>query len=74
MSWKPEVQTFGSDAWNGNAVAFRTKEEAEFSAKDLMARWLLVADWRVVESEQVPNYEIVDGFMTAITAIEGHPV
>lgn len=59
MSWKVEVQT-GGDDWATNAVALATKGEAEWAAKDLMRRWMLVTAWRVVESDEPVNYEVVD--------------
>lgn len=58
MSYKPEVQTGKDPKFYGNNLAFATREEAERSAKDLMARWFLVNDWRVVESEQPVNYKL----------------
>lgn len=47
--FKYEVQTDATGEWYGNAVTFDTKKEAEDGARDLMSRWLLVLDWRVVE-------------------------
>lgn len=66
MSFKPSVSTDGGATFNENALAFATREEAEANAKDLMARWMLVTDWRVVESEQPVNYTLVDGVMEAV--------
>jgi hypothetical protein len=57
-SWKPEVQTTGGNGeWNGNALRFATREEAEANVRDLMMRWMLVTETRVVESDDEPNYE-----------------
>jgi hypothetical protein len=58
MSFKPEVRTGNDPKFYGNNLAFATKEEAEYSARDLMNRWLLVNEWRVVESDQAVNYRI----------------
>jgi hypothetical protein len=58
MSWKPEVRTGTDPKFYGNNLAFATKEEAEYSAKDLMNRWLLVNELRVVESDQTVNYRL----------------
>lgn len=67
MSFKPSVSTDGGATFNENALAFATREEAELSAKDLMARWLLVTDWRVVESDQPVNYRLrSDGALEAV--------
>ena len=65
MSFKPEV--FVDNQWAGNAVAFATEEEASISARDLYNRWLMCKDWRVVESEDPVNYQIVDGKMIAVS-------
>lgn len=57
-SWKPEVRTGTDPKFYGNNLAFATKEEAEFSARDLMNRWMLVVECRAVESDQPVNYRI----------------
>jgi hypothetical protein len=64
MSYKPEVLVQGQ--WSQNNLAFATYEEAEQSAKDLCSRWMLVADFRAVESDQPVNYKIVDNVMSAV--------
>lgn len=61
-SWKPEV--FVDNEWTQNNCAFATKEEAEASAFDLMSRWMLVQDYRAVESDQPVNWQIVDGVLS----------
>lgn len=66
-SWKPEVRTGSDPKFYANNLAFATKDEAERSAKDLMARWLLVVEWRVVESDQPVNYRMrYDGALEAV--------
>ncbi len=65
MSFKPSVSTDGGKTFHQNALAFATREEAEISAKDLMARWLLVTDWRVVESDEPVNYAIEEGVLVS---------
>ena len=65
MSYKPEV--FVDNNWYNNAVAFATEEEAAISARDLFNRWLLCKDWRVVESTDPVNYQIVDGKMVTVS-------
>jgi hypothetical protein len=49
-SFKVEVIADSSGVWAGNALRFRTELEAERYAVDLMGRWLLVREWRVVPS------------------------
>ena len=66
MSWKPEVKTGNDQKWYDNSLRFATKEEAELSAKDLMARWLLVVDYRATESEDPVNYRIKDNVLEAV--------
>jgi hypothetical protein len=60
-SWKPEVIADSSGEWCGNALRFATREEAEANVKDLMWRWTLVTDTRVVESDDEVNYRWVNG-------------
>lgn len=56
MSWKPEVQTAGDGpVWTGNGLAFEEKADAEAWVKDLMIRWTLVTNTRVVESTEEAN-------------------
>jgi len=74
MSWKPEVRTGNDPKFYGNNLAFATKEEAEYSARDLMNRWLLVNEWRVVESDQTVNYRIDLTTGELIAAVEEVPV
>lgn len=66
MSYKPEV--FVDNQWANNNCAFATKKEAEASAFDLMNRWLLVTDYRAVESDQPVNWKIIDGVMSPVSA------
>lgn len=68
MSFKPEVVADSSGQFCGNALAFATREEAEQSAKDLMRRWTLVTDWRVVESDEPVNYQIVNGVISPVSS------
>ena len=68
VSWKPEV--FVDNQWCQNGLVFATKEEAERSAGDLMSRWMLVTDYRAVESDLPVNYKIVDGEMLSASKAE----
>jgi hypothetical protein len=69
MSWAPEVQTDSTGKWYGNALRFPTKEEAEAQVKDLAWRWTSVLETRVVESEDPPNYQYVDGSLLPYSAV-----
>jgi len=55
-NWKAEVQTAGNgDDWDGNALVFATKEEAEVYVLDLSMRWTAVTNTRVVETNEEIN-------------------
>ena len=47
--YKAEVQTGSDPKWYGNGLTFETEAEAEAYVKDLMWRWTMVIDTRVVE-------------------------
>lgn len=66
MSFKPEVIVSDSGKWAGNALRFATREEAEANVRDLMMRWMLVTDTRVVESEDPVNYKWIDGKLAPV--------
>lgn len=70
MSWKPEVIADSTGKWCGNALRFATKEEAELNVRDLMNRWLLVSDTRVVECDDPVNYRWIDGKLEAVEGKE----
>ena len=61
MSFAMEVQADNSGTWAGNQLRFATEEEAGKYATDLMWRWTLVRDTRVVKSFDPVNYVWVDG-------------
>ena len=58
MSWKPVVRTGIDPKWYGNSLAFATRKEAQYSADELMSRWLLVVEAGVEESNEPVNYRI----------------
>ena len=60
MSFKPQVQTDSSGKWYGNALAFATEAEALDNAADLMGRWMLVRDYRVIASDEPVNYTYIN--------------
>jgi hypothetical protein len=66
MSFKYEVEVDGK--FSGNAVRFATKEEADFGGRELLSRWFVPTDYRVVESDDEVNYVVKDG---RIERIEG---
>ncbi len=58
-TWKPEV--FAQGSWAQNALVFATFEEAFANARDLRNRWMLVEDYRAVESTDAVNYRWIAG-------------
>jgi hypothetical protein len=59
MSFAPEVIADSSGKFYGNGLRFATREEAEANVANLMQRWFLVTDTRVVESTDPVNYRWV---------------
>lgn len=68
MSYKTEVIADSSGKWAGNGLRFATADEAAIYVADLKARWMLVTDTRVVESDDPVTDEIVDGVMRRVAA------
>ncbi len=46
--FKVEVIADSSGTWAGNGLRFDTESDAEVYAKDLMRRWTLVREWKVI--------------------------
>jgi hypothetical protein len=55
-SFKPEVIADNSGKWVGNQCRFASFDEANAYARDLMGRWTLVIDTRVVKCDDPVNY------------------
>jgi hypothetical protein len=64
MSYRPMVYVQGE--WAGNGLRFATSDEAEASARNLMARWFLVDNIRVDESEDEVNYAWENGLKEVV--------
>ena len=60
-SYAPQVIADSSGTWSGNALRFATYDEAWANVNDLYARWTLVRDVRVVESDDAPAHTFIDG-------------
>ena len=54
-SYAVEVIADSSGEWCGNGCRFTTKADAESYATNLMSRWTLVKEWRVIETLDEPN-------------------
>lgn len=65
-SYAPEVIADSSGKWCGNGLRFPTRAEAEANVQNLMMRWMMVRETRVVESSDEPNYNWVDGALKKI--------
>lgn len=67
MSWAPQVRTSVHDPqFYGNALRFATREEAEANVHDLMMRWTLVIETRVVESDDPVTHRWVNGKLESV--------
>ena len=69
MSFKPEISTDGGKTFGQNAQVFATREEAEAMARDIFSRWMLATDYRVTESDEPVNYEIVKGMLWSVPVL-----
>ena len=58
MGFKPIIKTINDSKFYSNGLCFATREEAEFSAKDIYSRWMLATEWGVEESDEPVNYRI----------------
>lgn len=56
ISYEPQVIAERNGKWVGNATRFATREEAQNYVEDLAARWTLVRETRVIESEDSVTY------------------
>ena len=57
MGFKPMIKTVDDSKFYANGLCFATREEAEFSAKDIYSRWLMATEWArtlVTRSEEAP--------------------
>jgi hypothetical protein len=54
VKFKVEVIADNSGKWAGNGLTFDTVDAAEAYARDLMSRWTLVREWRVVPVAVTP--------------------
>ena len=68
MGFKPTIKTMGDSKFYANGLCFATRQEAEFSAKDVYNRWMLATEWAVEESDDPVNYaiDLTTGVMTAV--------
>ena len=61
MSFKAEIRVANDESFYVNALRFATHREAEAYALELFARWTLVVEWRVIESDDPVTHKIVGG-------------
>jgi hypothetical protein len=72
-SWKAEVIADSTGKWIPNGCAFATPKEARDYVWNLSLHWTAVKDTRVVASDEPVNYQIVDGKMRHVEAVEEPP-
>ena len=53
-SYKYEVSVHKS--WSGNGLRFATHDEADAAGRELLSRWWVPDEYRVVESSELVNY------------------
>jgi len=56
MSFKYEIKVSGDEKWYSNSVVFATANEANEAGKDKYMCWSLAEAYRVVETDETPNY------------------
>ena len=61
MAFKYEIQTIGDPKFYGNAVVFATDDEAHQAGRAKVRAWTMAEQYRVVETNETPNYQWVDG-------------
>lgn len=54
MSYRYEVRT--GTSWAGNATVFATHEEADLAGRELLSRWWVPEEHRVVETTDKVNW------------------
>jgi hypothetical protein len=69
-SFAPEVTTDSSGKFYGNALRFLSRTEAEDNARNLAARWILVREWRVVETKDPANYLWENGALVDLLGVK----
>ncbi len=53
--YRVEVIADNSGEWAGNGLKFDTATEAVEYARDLMSRWMLVREWRILANCRTPE-------------------
>jgi hypothetical protein len=66
MAFKCEILTANDPQWYSNALRFETESEADQYGLDLILRWSGSRDYRVVNSDDAPNYAIIDNKLSAL--------
>ncbi len=60
-SYKVGVKTSGDRDWASNAQRFPSEADAKAAGSDLFSRWMAVREWKVLPSDEPPNYRWVEG-------------
>jgi hypothetical protein len=56
VNYRFEIRT-GRKDWTGNGQVFASRKDAEASALDLLSRWMLAEDYRLVETDEPANQD-----------------
>ena len=66
MPYKYGVELKGESKLSFNSVVFATKEEADLAGRELLSRWFAPIGYKVVQTEDEVNYEIIDNLVCPI--------
>jgi hypothetical protein len=61
VNYRPEVIADNSGKWVSNQLVFATQDEAASYVNNLMLRWTLVLETRVVEVDEPANHRWIAG-------------
>ena len=56
MSFKVEVQAVGENSWHTNGIVLSNPVQAQAYGQNLWQRWTGCEKFRVIESDETPNY------------------
>ena len=67
MPYKYGVELKGESKLNFSAGVFAKKEEADLAGRELLSRWFAPIGYKVVQTEDEVNYEIIDNLVCPIS-------
>jgi hypothetical protein len=66
MSYKALIKVYNDPKFYANAITLATEAEAEQSGLHKFTTWTMAEEYKVVESDETPNYTFVDGQLTSL--------